>query len=182
MFRVMKWATPVVALALTLSLSSAIRAKDAASPASGTGGVSGTVLDVDGKPAASAMVRLVKPFERGRAQATSKAAKQAARAERQARRLAEEKPDKPAKAPKGDRPKPVATATTDADGKFTMADVPAGEYMVIAGIRGQGMARHAVTIKAGETASVELKLKPRGGAAGGGGAKTEKKGEKNESE
>ena len=79
MLRILKWATPVVALTLLLSFNSAARAEETKSPA-GAGGVTGTVLDGEGKPASGVLVRLFKPFERGpgRPAAASKAEKQAA--------------------------------------------------------------------------------------------------------
>lgn len=65
--------------------------------------------------------------------------------------------------PDGKKPKPevVAETQTDADGAFTFADVPAGHYMVIAGDKTVGMGRTKVTVKAGETVSVNIEVKVR---------------------
>ena len=160
MFRVMKWATPVVALALLFSFNSVVRAQEA-NASQEAGSVSGKVVDGEGNTVSGAVVRLMKPFARGRggAEGAGKAEKQAKRGNRPAQQLA-------AKPGKGDRPKPIATATTDAEGKFTLNDIPAGEYVVAAMLRGQGNARQPVTVKAGETATVDLKLKQRGGKGG----------------
>jgi hypothetical protein len=75
----------------------------------------------------------------------------------------------PAAAPgadKGNKPKPVATATTESYGSFKIADVPAGNYMIRANLKGQGQARQKISVKAGENTEVNLALsaaKPGGG-------------------
>ena len=69
---------------------------------------------------------------------------------------------------KGDRPKPVAESTTESDGSYKLADVPAGEYVLMANLKGQGQAREKVSVKAGETTTVNLTLSA---AKGGGGKK-----------
>ena len=66
----------------------------------------------------------------------------------------------------GNRPKPVATGTTESDGSFKIADVPAGDYMIRANLKGQGQARQKISVKAGENTEVSLALsdaKPGGG-------------------
>jgi hypothetical protein len=55
----------------------------------------------------------------------------------------------------------VAETQSDAEGKFELADVPVGNYLLFAGGRGIGMARQEIEIKAGETLQVELTLRPR---------------------
>jgi hypothetical protein len=178
MFHVSKWATPFVAFALLLSLTTAVRAQEAAVDAKKeTGSVSGTVLDKDGNAAPGVQVRLFHPFERGqrRGDAAGKAEKQNADATAPAAPADKEgkpaKGDKGDKAGKNDRPKPVATTSTDKDGKFTIADVPVGKYVVMTMVRGAGAARGDVEVTAGAEAKVELKLKDRP-------AKGEKKGQK----
>ena len=163
MLSVSRYAVVLVALAVVLSLNTVTRAQDSQE----TGSVSGTVVDKEGNVVEGAMVRLMKPMQRGRGPADKPAIEGTP-----SQQLAENpaKPGKPGKAAPGkpgDRPKPVATATTDADGKFTMNDVPAGDYMVVAMVRGQGAARQPVTVKAGETATAELKLKERPAGPGG---------------
>ena len=103
-----------------------------------TGKVTGKVLDKDGKGVAGANVALRTPPEKGAGK------------------------DEKAK---GERPKPVAKTKTEADGSFTLADVPVGDYVLAAQVKGQGMAREKVSIKAGETKEVKLTLKE--GKAGG---------------
>ena len=173
MFRALKWATPVVAFGLLLSLAGAgVRAADAGSGDKGT--VSGTVTDKDGKAVANCPVRLFHPMERGAGKhgggdadksSDKKGDNQSAAADRKATQLA----DKPAK---GDKPVPVATGTTDSDGKFTLNDVPVGDYVVIANLKGTGSAREKVTVKSGETATVELKLEYHDRGAGKSGSST----------
>lgn len=80
---------------------------------------------------------------------------------------------KPTAAPNGERPKPVAQGTTEADGSFKLSDVPAGDYSIRAGAKGQGMAHQKVTVKAGENTEVNLAL--TAGKGGKGGKKKEAK-------
>lgn len=71
-------------------------------------------------------------------------------------------PGAPGAAPGGrQRPQPVAETETDADGKFTMTGIAAGNYVVVAGGREVGMARQRVELADGQTLEVELKLVPR---------------------
>jgi hypothetical protein len=145
MSRFIKWAAPVVAFAVLVSLAAiGARAEDAKKD---TGKIEGTVKDSEGKAVSGLTVSLFHPMEKA--------------APKQSAKLAE-------KGGKGEKPVAVASATTDTDGKFTMNDVPAGDYMVIAKQKGQGQARQKVTVKAGETASVDLKLEK---GKGGGGEK-----------
>jgi protocatechuate 3,4-dioxygenase beta subunit len=145
MFRIFKLATPVVALAFMMALVTRVQAADEKKT---TGAVSGTVTDKDGKPVADVSVKLF----------SATAAKQH-KPKQEADEPSTDKPagDKPA-APKGDKPKPVADATTDKDGKFTMSDVPVGSYVLRVNVKGQGHATQKVEVQAGETADVTLKL------------------------
>ncbi len=108
----------------------------AAEPA-GKGTVTGTVLDKDGKAIADIEVRLMVP---ARSAGNQPAA--------------------------GGRVQPVASATTDADGKFTMKDVPAGDYAVVARSKEKGIARARVTVVADQSATVSLTLGAPGERAG----------------
>jgi hypothetical protein len=163
MFRSMKWSLPLVAVVAMLAFSaSTARAEDT------KGSVTGTVVDKDGKPAAGVHVRLFHPFEKGQrgnsdAAHEKNAEKTAEKAEKQNAETGEkpeggEKPEKPAKGEKPMRDKPVATATTDSNGAFTMKDVPAGKYVVLAMLKGQGGDRKDVEVTGGNEAKVELKL------------------------
>ena len=162
MNRLTKWVIPTAAtLGLALGLAT-IRAhaadkpatdKPAATKTEGKGTISGKLLDKDGNAVAGAQVSLVRPPGR-----------EAKREQKAQRQNAGEKPAKAA----GDkaRPEPLATATTDKDGKFTFKDVAVGDYTLRTQLRGQGMAVARVTVAAGKTADVAMTLKqgPGGGA------------------
>ena len=159
MSRMLKWIAPFVAFAFLLALGTAARAEDAAKKE--TGSVSGTVLDKDGNAAPGVQVRLFYPFERGQRKGNAKAEKNTAAAPAAAPAAdGEDKPGK-GKGRKNDRPKAVATTSTDKDGKFTIADVPVGKYVVMTMVRGVGAARAEVEVTAGSEAKVELKLQER---------------------
>lgn len=100
-----------------------------------TGSVSGTVTTPDQKPAANATVRVV---------ADSKA----------------HKPEKTAA--DGEKPKkdkaPAYTGTTDADGKFTIDNIPPGQYTVMVNIKEVGRGKQTVSVAAGKTAEVVIQL------------------------
>ena len=53
------------------------------------------------------------------------------------------------------------TVTLSKDGKCTLEKIPAGDYNLSSNLKGTGNARKKVSVKAGETLSVELSLKPR---------------------
>ena len=55
---------------------------------------------------------------------------------------------------------PTSRATTSDDGAYKVENVPPGDYSVQATLRGQGSGREKVTVKAGESASVEIHLQP----------------------
>jgi hypothetical protein len=143
MFRIVKWATPVVAFGLLMGLLHT-RAVAEDNAAVDTGTVKGVVMGADDKPAAGVNIRIVKPMPK-HAGDHHKPKEQAAG-------------DKPAKA---DRPAPVATGKTDSDGKFTIENVPVGKFVVMANLKGVGVAHEMVEVKKGETADVSLKLAPR---------------------
>jgi hypothetical protein len=172
----LKWIAPAVAiLGLALAIPTARAADDKPAAAAGGGTVTGTVLDKDGKAAEGVKIRIMKPMQRGggagggarRAGGAGGAAPKVADAP-----AADKPADKPAAPGERQRPTPVAEGTSDKDGKFSIANVPAGEYMVMAMLQGSGVARGRVTVKDGETASVELKLaerQPGQGRSGAGG-------------
>ena len=141
--------------------------KPAAADEAKKGTISGTVVDKEGKPVSGAMVGVMKPGQGrpggrgGNGGNNNGAVNQAT-----------EDP-KPAPAPEPgrgnrQRPEPLFKATTDADGKFSIKDVPAGEYVVAARVDGKGMARERVTVKGDDTASVSLKLADRPARGGAG--------------
>ena len=138
MSRLIKWtAGPLAAIALLLTLATVQTAR--AEDKKETGKITGTVVDKDGKPAVGAEVFVFHPM--GKAKKESKP---------------EEKAEKPAK---GEKPVSVVPSVkTDDKGEFTFNDVPVGDYTVTAKLRGSGTGKENVTVTAGETAKVEIKL------------------------
>ncbi len=125
-------------------------AQDAPAAKAGAGSVVGTILDKDGKPAAGVKVRLFAPYERGGKRGNKSAATQPTLADAAAAPATGNE--------KAEKPNPAATATSDAEGKFMVANLPAGEYVVVARLRGQGGGRQQIEVNAGEEFKVELKL------------------------
>ena len=128
-----------------------VRAADKADEAV-KGKIKGTVVDKDGKAVEGAKVNFTKPQQRGAGGGGGGGAAQ--------------------------RPEPLATATTDKDGKFELTFDPAkvadGNYRVSTNVQDKGTARATVAIKDGKVEkAVELKLgtggNRRGGGGGGGG-------------
>jgi hypothetical protein len=159
----------------TIPFARAADDKPAAADEAKKGTISGTVVDKEGKPVSGAMVGVIKP---GQGRPGGRGGANVGNGANGAAKQAVEDP-KPAPAPEPgrgnrQRPEPLFKATTDADGKFTIKDVPAGEYAVMARVEGKGMARERVTVKGDDTATVSLKLADRpargaGQAAGAGG-------------
>src|SRR4051812_18099078 len=104
------------------------------------GNLTGVVMK-DGKPLANARVGLIDA-----SQAKGKAGKRNKGA------------DATATPEKRQRPTPTATAMTDSEGKFTLNDVKAGDYMVMAMVKGEGRGRARASIAAGQTATVEVQI------------------------
>jgi hypothetical protein len=150
----------VAALGLILGLS-ALSARAAEEPKKeGKGSISGTVTDKDGKAVEGVEVRLMKRGQRqgggggaggGNNQASVGGAADLA-------------------LPLAESPAAGATPTPDKDGKFTMSDVAAGEYNI--GVRDEAKkvyGRSRVTVKDGESATVEIKCTDTPPQRGGGG-------------
>jgi hypothetical protein len=119
-----------------------------AADATATGTVSGTVVDADAKPVAGATVNLM-----DKSTMPHHDKQDAVNGSSSAKPLADK--------PKHEMPKPVATAQTDNDGKFSMKDVPAGEYVAVVRARKLGNAHADVTVTAGQDTTVDLTLKAR---------------------
>ncbi len=164
MSRSLKWAMPVLALGLLISFTASRAIAEDKAEKKDTGTVSGTVTGIDGKPAAKCLVRLFHPMDRANAHS---AAKSSNSDKSESKAAGDEKPAK------GDKPIPVANATTGDDGKFTMKDVPIGKYEIIAQVKGAGRAHDTIEVKSGEDTSVDLKLERHEGGKSGG-DKTEK--------
>jgi len=157
MSNILKWLLPVTAaLGLVMGISAlSAKAEDAKDAKTGKGSITGTVTDKDAKAVEGVEVRLMKPRQRG---GGAGAATQAALG------------TDPIALQQRQPPTPIATATTDKDGKFTMKDVAVGDYMV--GVRDRDkevFARTGVTVEEGKTATVEIKCSDQPPARGGGG-------------
>jgi hypothetical protein len=148
MLRITKWVAPVAALGLLLAFSLAVQAADQKAD---TGTVSGTITDQDGKAVAGVKVELFQPPHMN----THNNAKPEAD-------NADTDKDKAANAnhPKHEHPKPLFQATTDKDGKFAISDVPVGHYVAAAHLKGVGGAHERITVKSGQTTTLNLKLAP----------------------
>lgn len=59
---------------------------------------------------------------------------------------------------RSNEPEPTAEATADADGMFSMSDVPPGQYTLVVTTNGQGGMRLPVKLKAGDTFETTVKL------------------------
>jgi hypothetical protein len=129
-----------IAIVLSLVLGWAALAEP--SDKAQAGSVSGTVLK-DGKPAANVRVGLAA------APVKIKAKKHVAPATQ---------PAEPTQ--KREKHRPLLTATTDADGKFTLDGVAPGEYVVLANERGVGRGNAKVSVQAGDSATVTIDLQP----------------------
>jgi hypothetical protein len=114
-------------------------AADAAKPA--TGAVKGAVKFSDGTVAANLKIEIydLKAINGGKAQAATPLA------------------DKPGSKP----PPPVASTTTDANGKYTLDKVPVGKYRLQAGDQMKGMAFLQVSVEANKTATHDLTIRKR---------------------
>jgi flagellar hook assembly protein FlgD len=155
MFRSMKWIAPVAGLALVLGFNQLSKAADEA-PTAGKATVNVTVQDKDGKGVEGVRVRLV----------VAEAPKTEAGAQPKAAG------DAPAA---GKKPKPVAQGTTDASGKAVLANVPDGEYTVMASLKGGGAGKEMVKVEGGKDVSVTVTLKDRKPKADAGAAPSEAK-------
>jgi protocatechuate 3,4-dioxygenase beta subunit len=146
MLRWMKWVVPVAGMAMVFGFNAyQVRADDTVPPASTQPAAKATVtvnvVDGDGKPVSGAMVSIVA------AQTGGKKKNQA-------------DPNTPPPA-QGNRPTPIATGTTDAEGKAVLAGIPDGKYTVRARAKAAGMGRENVTVVDQKDASVTVTLKPR---------------------
>jgi protocatechuate 3,4-dioxygenase beta subunit len=141
MKRIAMFVAPLVALVVSLSLAQHLKAADAPAPGAATGTVSVTVTDKDGKPVEGATVRITESNKTAKSgSAEPKLADAGAAKEKAA---------------------PIAEGKTDKDGKAKLENIAAGSYNLSANLKGTGNARQKITVKAGETLDVALKLAPR---------------------
>jgi hypothetical protein len=52
----------------------------------------------------------------------------------------------------------VATATTDANGKFSMTNLKPGDYVLVGGNKSIGFVYHDVTVQPGQTTTIQVAL------------------------
>lgn len=146
MNRWMKWIAPVASLALLIGFSpSQVKAQDNTPAPTGKATITVTVVDSNAKPVEGARVVLLPPRER-------KAKPQATIGTPTASQLA-----------KGNhnRPKPIAEGTTDKDGKAVLNNIPDGEFVVHAMLKGTGAGSEKVTVTDQKDVSVTVTLKER---------------------
>lgn len=140
-----------IAAAMLLAIGGFALDAGAADAAVAKGSVKGKVVKPDGTPAAGAEVRLtVRPERRAKGAPKPEAESQAAQGE-----------GKPGAKGRGAGREPVAQGKADASGAFDLADVPAGNYVVVARLKGAGNARTNVTVTGTNAADVSLTLKER---------------------
>ena len=144
-----------VAAAMLFALGGFAMTASAADAAVAKGSVKGKVVKSDGTPAAGAEVRLMARPERG--------ARKAARAEGNAPATPGE--GKQGRKARGPAREALAQGTADANGVFTLSDVPEGNYVVNARLKGAGNARQNVSVSGTSAADVTLTLKERAPAA-----------------
>ena len=136
MLNVRNWTASLLALALAIGFTAVRATAEEAKKETGT--VSGVCQDKDGKPLAGVEVGIFHPMQ-----------KHSGGAKKEAKNPGE-KPDKPIPV--------VPSVKSDEKGEFTLSDVPVGDYTVVGRLKGQGNGHENVSVKAGETAKVTLKL------------------------
>jgi hypothetical protein len=149
MFGWIKWVAAPVA-AMGFMLGTAALTSRAEEGTTGKGTITGVVNDANGKAVAGANVRVVAPTEganKGKNNASVSPIELAKKGEGK-------------HGAKGDKHPAVAEGITDADGKFTLSNVPAGSYVVHAHLKGTGQGHTDVTVEDGKTASVTITLQP----------------------
>ena len=140
-----------VAAVLAVALCGFASTSKAGDAAVAKASVKGKVVKPDGTPAAGAEVRLMPRAQRpkgpngpnGQAKPTADADQGKGRGRAGAIRES------------------VAQGTTDLQGMFTLSDVPAGNYTLVARLKGTGNARQNVSVSGTSAADVTLTLKER---------------------
>ena len=134
----MRYVSAVVALALSAMLVMVLATSVNAEMAAAGGAISGKVVDATGAAVEGAKVVVMPaPVKKN---------------------LVAEGGDAPVKP---EKPKAAGEATTDAQGKFKVEGLPAGDYIVSASNKEKGFGRAKATVADGQTAEVSIELKPR---------------------
>jgi hypothetical protein len=130
----------------------------------GTGTVVGTVLK-DGKPLPNARVALfVKvPHPKGKTLKRDEVGNGADKDNAATTQPASEDGKK-----KHEHADATATATSDADGKFMLKDVPAGDYVILAGLPDEGRGHERIAVTVGQTATIDVPVAVAGEKTHGG--------------
>jgi hypothetical protein len=158
----------LIALCLTAAPSFAADAKkekkddSAAEASSAVGTVKGTVTLADGSAVADATVKLLAT------KAKPDRSKQGNANQKNGATNDGDNRSRSAKA-KNAGPETAAEAKTDADGAFTLSDVPPGQYTLVVTTRGHGGMRLPMKVQAGGTVETTVKLKGRPNARTGNG-------------
>jgi hypothetical protein len=139
-------------MALVLMVSPVARAED---KAAGKGSISGSVVDADGKAVAGADVVVTKAPEKQPKQEKQNKKQKVVGDNVDVKALLADEPAAKEKKPK---PEPVAKATTDAEGKFAIKDLAAGDYVVTARLKGTGNGKQRVTVADGKAVEVKISL------------------------
>jgi hypothetical protein len=127
-----------VVLSLTVLAWLALPATPAAAQPQ-TGAIQGQVNDASGKPVPNFVLRLQR-FP-----------------QRDLQRHHAAQPPNPSTLQDG-RMQTVATATTDANGAFSMTNLKPGDYLLVGGNKSIGFVYHDVSVKPGQTTTVQLTL------------------------
>jgi hypothetical protein len=127
-----------------VTIASLLIAGRASAAGDRAGSISGVVLDPSGKFVSGLALRIEKPSRISIKPPGGNLKKKAAEL------LQSTKPVTP----------PIATATTDADGRFSMPNVPAGSYRIVGGNNSLGWVLQNISVEPGKDAKLELKLVP----------------------
>jgi hypothetical protein len=157
MTRLIKWGAAALVCGVFIGWCVNVAHAEQATTAQAKGTITGVAM-YDGQPVNGATVRLVQPVRAG--QEPRKAAR--ALATEPAKRGKAAKGDKAARAARpAAKQQPVATATTDDDGKFTFNEVEPGDYVVAIALRGRANGRARVHVVAGKTSTVSIEMRER---------------------
>jgi hypothetical protein len=149
MLRWTKWVAPVAVLVMMSGIKTAQSKADDTAPTTppaltGKATITVTVLDPDGKPVADAKVSLLPPRARHHKAATTE-------------------PDATPPTPK--KQPPLQSGITGADGTFALTNVPNGDFIVQARLKGTGNGTAKVTVADDKDQTVSVTLKARKKAA-----------------